>query len=80
MLALATGGQFFTSNFHSMALLFKDERGLAKHPLSCHPQGLFGRQENIRKGEKVKESCRGGKAEIFGANFIGPLQAAVTRA
>ena len=53
-----------------MALLFKDERGLAKDPLSCHPQGLFGRGENTKKGEKVKESCRGGKVESFDANLL----------
>ena len=28
----------------------------------------------MRKGEKVKESCRGGKAERFGANFIDKLK------
>ena len=28
----------------------------------------------------MKESCRGGKAESFGANFIGPLKTAITRA
>ena len=34
----------------------------------------------MRKGEKVKESCRGRKAESFGANFIDPLKASVIRA
>ena len=33
----------------SIALLFKDEGGLANHPLSCHPRGVFGSQENERK-------------------------------
>ena len=26
--------------FHQVTLLFKDERGLGEHPLSCHPQGV----------------------------------------
>ena len=30
------------------------------------------------KGEKLKESCRGGKGESFGANFIDKLQTIVT--
>ena len=33
-----------------IALLFKDKGGLANHSLSYHLQGLFGRQENGRKG------------------------------
>ena len=32
----------------------------------------------MRKGEKVKESCRGGKAKSFGANFIDKLKLPVT--
>ena len=28
----------------------------------------------MRKGEKVKESCRGGQAESFGTNFIDQSQ------
>ena len=32
-----------------VTFLFKDERVLATHPLSCHPQGVFGRRENKRK-------------------------------
>ena len=35
-----------------VALLFMDEGGLANHPLSCHPQGVFGSQENERKREE----------------------------
>ena len=35
-----------------VALLFKDGGGLAYHPLSCHPQGVFGRWENERKGKQ----------------------------
>ena len=35
-----------------VALLFKDEGGLANHALSCHPQGVFGRRISARKGEK----------------------------
>ena len=38
-----------TSSLHQnlslVALLFKDEGGLANHPLSCHTQGVFGSQE-----------------------------------
>ena len=32
-----------------LALLFKEKGGLANHPLSCHPQRVFGSQENKRK-------------------------------
>ena len=32
----------------------------------------------MRKGEKVKESCRGGKAESFGTNFIDKARSDVT--
>ena len=28
----------------------------------------------------MKERCKGGKVESFGANFIGPLKTAVIRA
>ena len=43
-----------------VALLFKDGGGLANHPLSCHPQGVFGNRENKRKTKKMKaeESSR----------------------
>ena len=41
-----------------VALIFKDKWGLANHPLSCHPQGVFGRRENERKGEKMREKER----------------------
>ena len=44
-----------------IALLFKDEGGLANHPLSCHPQGVFGSQENERKREEMREKKRNGK-------------------
>ena len=30
-------------------LPFKDQGRLAKHPLICHHQGVFGYQENARK-------------------------------
>ena len=33
-------------NQHPMAFPFKDEGGLAEHPLICHHQGVFGYQEN----------------------------------
>ena len=32
-------------NLSPVALIFKDEGGLANHPLSFHPQGVFGSQE-----------------------------------
>ena len=32
-------------NHSLIALIFKDEGGLANHPLSCHPQGMFGSRE-----------------------------------
>ena len=44
-----------------VALLFQDGGGLANHPLSCHPQGVFGRWENARKGKKMKEKGTSGK-------------------
>ena len=45
-----------------VALLFKDEGVLANHPLSYHPQGVVGRQESERKGEKMRKA---GKLELF---------------
>ena len=47
-----------------VALIFKDKGGLANHPLSCHPQGVFGRRENERKGEKMREKERSGKTPV----------------
>ena len=44
-----------------VALLFKDEGGLANHPLSFHPQGVFGNQENESKREEMREKKRRGK-------------------
>ena len=44
-----------------VALFFKDEGGLANHPLNCHPQGVFGNQENERKKEEMREKKRSGK-------------------
>ena len=44
-----------------MALLFKDGGGLANHPLSCHPQGVFGSRESKRKGKKMGEKESSGK-------------------
>ena len=52
-------------NLGPVALLFKDEGGLAKHPLSCHPPRVFGRRESVRKGEKMRENKIGGRAESF---------------
>ena len=44
-----------------VALLIKDKGVLANHPLSCHPQGVFGRRENERKWEKIREKGSNGK-------------------
>ena len=74
MHVLETGGQCFTSDFHSVALLFKDERGLAEHPLSCHPQGVFGSRESERKGEKMREKGKSEKTLNFSTNFIDKLK------
>ena len=38
-----------------VTLLFKDGGGLANHPLSCHPHGVFGSRENERKAKKMTE-------------------------
>ena len=78
MPALITEDSVLPPTFNPVVLLFKDEGDLAKHPLSCHPHRMFGRRENARKGEKVKESCRGRKAESFGANFIDKTKIVVT--
>ena len=61
---------FYLKNLDLVTLLFKDEGGLAKNPLSCHPQGVFGKLESARKGEKMRENHQGGRAESFIANFI----------
>ena len=53
-----------------VALLFKDEGGLANHPLSCHPQGVFSRRESARKGEKIRESKIGGRAGSFSSQNL----------
>ena len=45
-----------------VALLFKNGGDLANHPLSCHPQGVFGRRENKRKTQNIKEEESSGKA------------------
>ena len=44
-----------------VALLFKDAGGLANHPLSFHPQGVFGSRENERKEKKMRERKSSGK-------------------
>ena len=58
---------FYLKNCSPVALLFKDKGGLANHPLSCHPQGVFGSRESGRKGEKMREKKRSGKtpAQFF---------------
>ena len=45
-------------NWHPVAFPFKDEGVLAEHPLICHRQGVFGYQENERKGEKITVATR----------------------
>ena len=45
-----------------VVLLFKDGGGLPNHPLSCHPQEVFGNPENRRKTKKMKEKESGRKA------------------
>ena len=52
-----------------VALLFKDEGGLANHPLSCHSQGVFGRLESERKEEKMRVRKIGGTVESFRAKI-----------
>ena len=42
MPTLITKDNVLPQTFNPVALLFKDEGGLAKHPLICHPQGVFG--------------------------------------
>ena len=74
MLALVIGDSALPQTFNLVALLFKDEGGLAKHPLSCHPQRVFGRRENARKGEKVKENRQAGKLKAFAPIFIYRLK------
>ena len=56
-------------NLSPIAFLFKDEGGLANHPLSCHPQGVFGRRESERKGGKMRVRKIGGIAESFRAKI-----------
>ena len=57
-------------NLSPVALLFKDKGGLANHPLSCHPQGVFGRRESARKGEKMREKKKSRKTKSFGAKSL----------
>ena len=62
---------FYLKNYSPIALLFKDKEELANHPLSCHPQGVFGSRESGRKGEKMKETrkewelLKGSRLESF---------------
>ena len=56
-------------NCYPVDLFFKDEGGLANHPLSCHPQGVFGRRESERKGEKMREKEKSGKTGALHAKF-----------
>ena len=52
---------FYLKNCSPVALFFKDKGGLANHPLSCHPQEVFGSRQSGRKGEKMKERKTAGK-------------------
>ena len=52
---------FHLNNCSPIALIFKDKGGLANHPLSCHPQGVFGRRESERKAKKMRERKSSGK-------------------
>ena len=52
---------FYLKNCSPVALIFKDKGGLANHPVSCHPQGVFGSRESGRKGEKMREREAAGK-------------------
>ena len=62
MLALkAKEPTFLPQNRCPVALLFKDGEGLANHPLSCHPQGVFGSRENETKANKMRERKSRGK-------------------
>ena len=54
-------------NCYPVALFFKDGGGLTNHPLSCHPQGVFGRRESERKGEKRREKEKNGKTKALRA-------------
>ena len=56
---------FYLKKLDPVTLLFKDEGGLAKHPLSCHPQGVFGRRESARKGEKMRENTKAGELKAL---------------
>ena len=38
-----------------VAVVFKDEEGLATHPPSCHPQRVFGYPESEGKREKIEQ-------------------------
>ena len=60
-------------NCYPVALFFKDGGGLANHHLSCHPQGVFGRIESERKGEKMREKEKSGKSGALRTKsfFIG---------
>ena len=78
MPALITEDSVLPLTFNPVVLIFKDEGDLAKHPLSCQPHRMFSGRENARKGDKVRESCKGEKAESFGANFIDKTKSVVT--
>ena len=45
---------FYLKNCSSVTLLFKDKGGLANHPLSCHPLGVFASRKSGRKREKMR--------------------------
>ena len=53
-----------------VALIIKDKKGLANHPLSCHPQRVFDKRESERNGEKMREKKIGERAERFRAKNL----------
>ena len=58
-------------NFSPVVLIFKDEGGLAYHPFSSHPQGVFGMRETEGKGKKMREKKKSGKKnESFHAKSL----------
>ena len=54
-------------NCYPVAIFFKDGGGLANHPLSCHPQGVFGRRQSEIKREKIRENEKSGKTRTLRA-------------
>ena len=55
---------------YPIALFFTDGGGLA----NCHPQGVFGKRERERKGEKMREKEKSGKIGALRAKSFFPGQ------